>query len=174
MHLDGCHFIVPKNCLRSKVLIYRGGCSPKGSHKAKAHKGTVEATSAASAAWTAATAVPNFIVGICDDMTWNDMKWYEMICDNMWGFDGIWWGLISFYIVLLHAPKRKKSKKCQVGGPGGLPFYSPQKLPSVRGSNFIGACSPTGCHKAKARKGTVEAASALQQRQLQKQQSLIS
>ena len=164
MHLDGCHFIVPRHCLRSEAPILWGRAHQKGSHKAKARKGTVEAT-----------AVPNFIVGICDDMTENDMKWCEMICDNMWGFDGVWWDLMSFYIVLLHASRRKKyAKTCQVGGPGGLPFYNPQKLPSVRGSNFIGACSRTGSHKAKARKGTVEAASALQQRQLQKQQSLIS
>ena len=24
------------------------------------------------------------------------MIWYEMICDDMWGFDGIWWDLMGF------------------------------------------------------------------------------
>ena len=97
-------------------------------------------------------------------MWWYDMKWNEMICDGMWGFDGIWRGSMVSYIVLLHAPRKKQktmSNKCKVlGGPWGLPFYSPQKLPSIRGSNSIGGCSPKESHKAKARKGTVEPASA--------------
>ena len=74
-----------------------GGCSPKGFHEAKACKGTVEAASAASAA---ETAVPNFILGIYV------VIWYEMICDDMWGFDGIWWDLMASYIVLLHALRK--------------------------------------------------------------------
>ena len=94
---------------------------------------------------------------IWPEMTWNDMKWYVIICGDLMGFDGIWCLFTSCFYML---QRGKKSKKCQVGGPGGLPFYSPQKLRSVRGSNFLGACSPTGYHKAKARKGTVEAASA--------------
>ena len=44
----------------------------------------------------------NFIVGIYEDMIWNDM----------WGwYVGIWWDLMASYIVLLHA--LRKTKKCQ-------------------------------------------------------------
>ena len=95
--LEGCHFIVPKNCLRSGAPILWGRAHQKGSHKAKARKGTVEAAPPASATWAAETAVPNFIVGICDDMTWNDMKWLVMICGDLMGFERIWWLLTSCF-----------------------------------------------------------------------------
>ena len=100
-----CNFIEPKNC-----LLIRGSNSiegvlskriPRGKGKGT-QKDTVEAASAASAA---ETAVPNFIVGICDDMIW---KWYVMICGDLMGFDGIWWDLMASYIVLLHALRKTK------------------------------------------------------------------
>ena len=136
-----------------------GACCPTGSHKAKACKGTVEATSAASAA---ETAVPNFIVGICDDMIWNDMWWYVGIWWDLIRFHGIWWGLMVSYIVLLHASK----KICQTH----VRFWV-----DLEGCHFIvlknclwsgapilyGGCPPKMSHKAKACKGTLKAASAV-------------
>ena len=96
-------------------------------------------------------------------MKWNDMKWNVMICGDLMGFDGIWWGLMASSIVLLHV-SRKNNRICQKNvrwvDLEGCHFIVSKKLPSVRGSNSIGACSPTGSHKAKACKGTVAAASA--------------
>ena len=93
-------------------------------------------------------------------MIWNDMKWYVMICGDLMGFDGVWWLLPS----CSYMPQEKNNRICQKNvrwvDLEGCHFIVSKKLPSVRGSNSIGACSPTGSHKAKACKATVEAASA--------------
>ena len=46
------------------------------------------------------------------------MIWYEMICDDMWWFDGIWKDLVASYIVLLHALRKTQKYVKQMSGFG--------------------------------------------------------
>ena len=46
------------------------------------------------------------------------MIWYEMICDDMRGFDGIWKDLMASYIVLLHDLRKTQKYVKQMSGFG--------------------------------------------------------
>ena len=69
----------------SKRTFYIGGVLSK---RIPQGKGMQRHCRSSLSSFSCRKAVPNFIVGICDDMIWNDMWWYVGIWWDLKGFDG--------------------------------------------------------------------------------------